>query len=95
MVTISTSAIASSYNEAIRASKEAFIISSGAKKELNRIQKEYETLLMKVAKDLRIQNEIIAAGIAAKAFRDKRIDFKYKGNVFQVSPNFIQVTVPF
>jgi hypothetical protein len=86
---------ASNVTAAFNAAREATLITTGVKDQVDKAKSRYANEFVGYLKKSNIHNEVLILGAAAKTARDKRIDFVYKGNAFSITPNSMTVRIPF
>lgn len=86
---------AGNVSDAISAAREAALITTGVRGQINKAKSHYANEFVDYLKKSDIHNEVFALGVAARVARDKRIDFVYKNNAFSITPNSMTVRIPF
>lgn len=86
---------ADNVSDAINAAREATLITTGVKEQIDKAKSHYTSSFVSYLKESDIHNEVFIFGAAAKIAHDKRIDFVYRGNAFSITPNSITVRIPF
>lgn len=92
---ITKGAMADNVSDAINAAKEATLITTGVKDQIDKAKSHYTNELVGQLKESNIHNEVFILGAIAKTARDKRIVFVYKGKAFSITPNSMTVRIPF
>jgi hypothetical protein len=82
-------------SDAIRAAAKAASVYSGLDAIIQKKRKEIATLGKDKAKEYGVEYEVTVMGSVAKALNDKSVELIYKGNRYRLSPNYIEVRIPF